>query len=66
MQTFPGLAECWRGEKWSDQRHLPAVLPLARKTERFQRWKPPVCWERPASRGGEKAVEFPHCHLDLF
>ena len=42
MQTFPGLAECWRGEKWSDRRHVPAVLPLAQKTERFQRWEPPV------------------------
>ena len=38
MQTFPRAG--WG--KGSNQRHLLAVLPRARKTQRFHCWKPPV------------------------
>lgn len=44
-----------RREKWSDGRHfLAALVTLARKTERFRSWKPPVSAGRGPLRGAAK------------
>lgn len=50
MQTFPRAG--WG--KGSNQRHLLAVLPRARKAQRFHCWKPPVVAGRGRPRGAAR------------